>query len=108
MPTKAQKKPVSSDESFVVPQAPSKKKSASKDKCFEESKAENQTGDDGKNLGPEPKKPRTTFNYFNAEFVKRARQQNPALKTIDAFREAANVWSKMADQEKAPFVQLYA
>lgn len=62
---------------------------------MEESK--NEEDQTQKPSGPEPKKPRTTFNYFNAEFVKNARLQNPSLKSTDAFREAAIVWSTMTE-----------
>ena len=106
MPTKAQKKSVSSDEAFETPLPPSKKKSV--DKIRQEESKLALSDKLAQDLGPEPKKPRTTFNYFNADFVKLARLKDPTLKSTDAFKIAAQTWSQLSEIEKAPYVEMYA
>ena len=105
MPTKAYKESVSSDKTFETPLPPSKKSKLAD--RLEESKFA-VIDMKGQDLGPEPKKPRTTFNYFNADFVKSARLKNPELKSTDAFKIAAQAWSQMSELEKAPYTEMYS
>lgn len=57
-------------------------------------------------LGPEPKKPTTSYIYFNTEFVANLRAKEPDLKQGDLFKMAGAKWASMTDAEKAKYNKL--
>ena len=54
-----------------------------------------------KDLGPEPKRPSSSYMFFNTSFVKKAREADPELKNADAFKLAGQKWKEMSEKEKA-------
>jgi hypothetical protein len=60
----------------------------------------------GKDLGPEPKKAKGAYNFFNAEFVKRERELNADLATTEAFKLAGKKWADMTDKDKEPYTKM--
>lgn len=59
-----------------------------------------------KDLGPEPKKAKGAYNYFNSEFVKHERELNPDLATTEAFKLAGKKWADMNEKDKAPYTKM--
>lgn len=59
-----------------------------------------------KDLGPEPKRPSSSYMFFNTSFVKKAREQDPELKNSDAFKLAGQKWKEMSDEEKAVYEKM--
>ena len=59
-----------------------------------------------KDLGPEPKRPSSSYMFFNTIFVKKAREQDPELKNSDAFKLAGQKWKEMSDEEKAVYEKM--
>ena len=57
-------------------------------------------------MGPEPKKPMAAYMFFNSSFVKKAREDDPELKTTEAFKQAGQKWKDMSEKEKAPFEKM--
>ena len=59
-----------------------------------------------KDKGPSPKKATTAYVFFNTSYVQKVRQENPDLKTADAFKQAGAKWGTMSEKEKAPYEKM--
>ena len=47
-----------------------------------------------------------SFMFFNISFCKKAREDEPDLKTTEVFKQAGLKWKEMSEKEKAPFEKM--
>jgi hypothetical protein len=59
-----------------------------------------------KDLGPEPKKPRSAYNLFNADYVAELKKKDPEMKNTEGFKMAGQRWGEMKDADKTRFNEL--
>lgn len=59
-----------------------------------------------KDLGPEPKKPKSSYNFFNTAYCAQLKEGNADLKQSDCFKLAGEKWSSLTDDEKLKYTEM--